>query len=354
MTDLMETDDMVTTILKEKGGKKLSGMSVLCPERPLDQVNDLGNLLGFEANELSENPDEDFIKSRTRDNLQLLVNELWGLETERVEDAIVVSLPAPSTRIPREKPLPKEKPLTKWESFAKSKGIVNKKKKESRLIWDDAVREWVPRFGYKKAQAEVKKTWVMEMKGNAPDNEDPFEKATEEKRERVAKNEIHRLRNLARAKNVKVPSVKEAVLPKTSARKSSAKELSHAADLARRSTASLGVFQEKLASKVEKNVKKVPTGRKRKFDALVNDKEKDRSLSILDKMSNKRATLNVSKAVGKQIYNEESERSSEKKSGKGGKKVGGAKRRGGSGPKRRGGGGPMAKGRKGGKDVKKR
>ncbi|QQP40068.1 Ribosome biogenesis regulatory protein [Caligus rogercresseyi] len=71
MTDLMETDDMVTTILKEKGGKKLSGMSVLCPERPLDQVNDLGNLLGFEANELSENPDEDFIKSRTRDNLQV-------------------------------------------------------------------------------------------------------------------------------------------------------------------------------------------------------------------------------------------------------------------------------------------
>ncbi|QQP40067.1 Ribosome biogenesis regulatory protein [Caligus rogercresseyi] len=54
----------------------------------------------------------------------------------------------------------------------------------------------------------------MEMKGNAPDNEDPFEKATEKKRERVAKNEIHRLRNLARAKNVKVPSVKEAFSPK--------------------------------------------------------------------------------------------------------------------------------------------
>ncbi|CAB4063080.1 RRS1 [Lepeophtheirus salmonis] len=239
---------------------------------------------GFEANEIPVNPDDDFIISRTRDNLQILINELWSLETERVEDAIVVVLPPPISKIPREKPVPKEKALTKWESYAKTKGIV--KKKKSRL----------------KAQAEVKKTWVMELKGNAPDSEDPFEKAAEEKRERIAKNEIHRLRNLARAKNVKIPSVREAVLPKTAARKSSAQELSRAAELAQKSTASLGKFQEKLSSKVEKN---------------------DRSLSILDKMNNKKSQLNVSKAVGKQIHAEETERSASKKtSGKGGKKGG--------------------------------
>uniref|UniRef100_A0A0K2U6W8 Ribosome biogenesis regulatory protein n=1 Tax=Lepeophtheirus salmonis TaxID=72036 RepID=A0A0K2U6W8_LEPSM len=319
MMEAMETDDLVSSILKNNS-KKSKGLSVLCPDRPLDQINDLGNLLGFEANEIPVNPDDDFIISRTRDNLQILINELWSLETERVEDAIVVVLPPPISKIPREKPVPKEKALTKWESYAKTKGIV--KKKKSRLVWEDAVREWVPRFGYKKAQAEVKKTWVMELKGNAPDSEDPFEKAAEEKRERIAKNEIHRLRNLARAKNVKIPSVREAVLPKTAARKSSAQELSRAAELAQKSTASLGKFQEKLSSKVEKNVKKTP-GKKRKFDALVNDTEKDRSLSILDKMNNKKSQLNVSKAVGKQIHAEETERSASKKtSGKGGKKGG--------------------------------
>nr|ACO15236.1 Ribosome biogenesis regulatory protein homolog [Caligus clemensi] len=261
MTELMETDDLVSNILKERGGQKSLGGSVLCPERPIDQVNDLGNLLGAETNELPEVIDEEFIKSRTRDNLQILVNDIWCLETSRVEDAIVVSLPVPITRLPREKPLPKEKPLTRWEAYAKSKGIVNNKSKKSRLLWDDSVREWVPRFGYKKAQAEVKKTWIMELKGNAPDSEDPFEKAAQEKRERIAKNEIHRMRNLARAKNVKVPSVKEAVLPKTTSRKASANELSKAAELAKRSTASLGVFQEKLSTKMEKNVKKYPVRR---------------------------------------------------------------------------------------------
>jgi hypothetical protein len=34
---------------------------------------------------------------------------------------------------------------------------------------------------------------------------DPFEKATEEKRERVAKNELQRLRNIAKAKKVTLP-----------------------------------------------------------------------------------------------------------------------------------------------------
>ena len=32
------------------------------------------------------------------------------------------------------------------------------------MVWDDVVKDWVPRFGYKKAKAEVEKNWAMEWK----------------------------------------------------------------------------------------------------------------------------------------------------------------------------------------------
>merc|ERR1711997_1171787 len=133
-------------------------------ERPLDQENDLGNLLGSEVNEfqLSEENLEDELKARARDNCQLLLNELWTLPTERVEEAIVANLPPPKSLIPREKPVPVPKPPTKWEQYAKEKGIT--KQKKSKMVWDDVVKEWIPRFGYKKAKAETEKNWVMEYK----------------------------------------------------------------------------------------------------------------------------------------------------------------------------------------------
>ena len=51
--------------------------------RPLDQENDLGNLLGSEVNEfqLSDENIEDELKARARDNCQLLLNQLWTLPT---------------------------------------------------------------------------------------------------------------------------------------------------------------------------------------------------------------------------------------------------------------------------------
>ena len=133
--------------------------------RPLEQENDLGNLLGVEVNDIdfeNENIDAQ-LKKRARDNCQLLLNEIWKLPTERVEEAIVAVLPRGTSTIPREKPIPIPKPPTKWEKYAKEKGIENKKKK-SRMVWDDVVKEWVPRFGYKKAKAEVEKNWAMEWK----------------------------------------------------------------------------------------------------------------------------------------------------------------------------------------------
>ena len=122
--------------------------------------------MGIEVNEfeLSDDNKEEQIKARARDNCQLLFNEIWKLPTERVEDAIVAILPPPTFTLPREKPCPKPKPPTKWEQYAKEKGI--QKKKKTKLVWDDVVKEWVPRFGYKKAKAETEKNWLMEYKVN--------------------------------------------------------------------------------------------------------------------------------------------------------------------------------------------
>jgi len=31
-------------------------------------------------------------------------------------------------------------------------------------VWDDVVKNWIPRYGYKKAKAEEEKNWMMEYK----------------------------------------------------------------------------------------------------------------------------------------------------------------------------------------------
>merc|ERR1711920_845661 len=71
---------------------------------------------------------------------------------------------------------------------------------------------------------------------------------------------------------------------------------------------------------LEKKVK--PTqGKKRKFDALVNNDEKARSLKVLEQLHSKKEKLDVTKAVGRKIYSDENEQSEDKKQ-KQGKKGG--------------------------------
>jgi hypothetical protein len=32
------------------------------------------------------------------------------------------------------------------------------------MVWDDVVKNWVPRFGYKKVKVEQEKNWMMHYK----------------------------------------------------------------------------------------------------------------------------------------------------------------------------------------------
>jgi len=303
----------------EEAAKAESLAAPVTVEKPLALELDLGNMLAIDNNQIDpaqlDSPEK--LLALARDNAQLLLNAIWDLETVKVEDAVTAKLPPPSYVLPREKPVPKPKTLTKWEKYAKEKGI-DKKKKKDRLVWDDVVQKWIPQFGYKKAQAEAEKNWAIPVKHNADPNEDPYEKLAEDKREKVAKNELQRLRNLARTKNISLPSPGVGPVSKETSSKALSKsdDLKNAAEIVKTSNASLGKFQESLDKKLENNSK--VKGKKRKFESntVDNASEQKRSLNILESITNKSARIDIDAAVNKQIYREDQARKTEKGKGK--------------------------------------
>ena len=75
----------------------------------------------------------------------------------------MLNLPAPTTPLPREKPLPLEKRETKWERFARKKGIIKKSKNESKLVYDEEKGDWVPKWGYRGRKKDDEGDWIVEV-----------------------------------------------------------------------------------------------------------------------------------------------------------------------------------------------
>ncbi|XP_014274001.1 ribosome biogenesis regulatory protein homolog [Halyomorpha halys] len=312
MTDIIkkmvETDQTDVNIIKFTDNTCKS----IQVEKLLDLQLDLGTLLAIDTNDLNnkeiQSTKDQYLKTLARDNTQILLNSIWELPTEKIENNIVAKLPKSKFILPREKPAPKPKPLTKWQTYAKEKGIKTTKK--SRVTWDDVLNKWVPRYGYKKAKAEKEKDWIIEVPGNVDPYTDMFEKKSSIKQEKVAKNEFQRLRNIAKAKKTKVPSMG---LPPTP--KMTAKQLNTAAQVANVSTASLGKFQPRLSKEKNLNKSSVLTVKKRKFPAPTKDEEYNRNLKLADSLLNKKPKLNLEKAVNREIYDQETSASERKKGG---------------------------------------
>lgn len=282
-------------------------------DKLLDLQLDLGTLLAIDTNDLDtkqlRSGKDDYLKKLARDDTQLLLNALWELPTERVENNIVAKVPKPTFIIPREKPVPKPKPLTKWEQYAKEKGITTKKK--SKLTWDEVLKKWVPRYGYKKSKAEKEKDWIIEVPNSVDPYTDMFEKKATIKQEKVAKNEFQRIRNIAKAKNIKVPSMGLAPTPKPTA-----KQLNTAAQVANVSTASLGKFQPRLSKEKHLSKASILQKRKRKLPAPTKDEEYNRNLKIVDSILNKKPKLDLDKAVNREIFHQQTSAAEQKKEGK--------------------------------------
>lgn len=216
---------------------------------------------------------EGYLQSTARDGAQTLIAALFSLPTTSSDDGPVAQLPPPTTLLPRAKPLPKPKPLTKWEQFAKAKGISHKKRDKKE--WDEEKQDWVDRWGWKGANKKTETQWLTEVPANAgtllrPDllqtnffdrssftdaDFNPAQKAREERKARVAKNERQQQQNLARAQG----SSSTAPVPNEHRKR----EIERTVATTRASTASMGKFDRKLEG--EKKLK----GIKRKVRPLV-------------------------------------------------------------------------------------
>ena len=114
---------------------------------------DLGNLAAFhpapvDAEEFRSDPDGACLELASRIT-QSLVARIFQLPVEPSAVGPIAQLPAPTTQLPRSKPLPKPREPTRWEKFAQQKGI--QKRKGTKLVYDEHNQEWRRRFGYNRA-----------------------------------------------------------------------------------------------------------------------------------------------------------------------------------------------------------
>ena len=132
-------------------------------EKPTPFTFDLGHLLTIDPNPLPREPNEDDLAATARDAAQAFIGQiLTTCEIKSTSDGVHVLLPAPTTQLPREKPIPADKEPTKWELFAKKKGIQDKKR-DGKMVYDEASGEWVPKWGYKGKNKDGENDWLVEV-----------------------------------------------------------------------------------------------------------------------------------------------------------------------------------------------
>ncbi|OAL06769.1 RRS1-domain-containing protein [Phaeosphaeriaceae sp. SRC1lsM3a] len=141
----------------------ISGRLPITVNKPTPFTFDLGNLLANDPNPIESTPTEELLTSTARDAAQALINQLLSTcQIKSDSEGVHLVLPAPSTPLPREKPIPAAKEPTKWERFAAKKGIKDKKR-DGKLVYDDASGEWVPKWGYKGKNKEAENEWLVEV-----------------------------------------------------------------------------------------------------------------------------------------------------------------------------------------------
>uniref|UniRef100_A0A182TTF9 Ribosome biogenesis regulatory protein n=1 Tax=Anopheles melas TaxID=34690 RepID=A0A182TTF9_9DIPT len=317
--------DIVKEVLQQQQ-QNLQKYKPITVEKALEPTIDVGHMLVSDPNYYDEEQmkadREKYVLDLTRDNVQLLINSIWQLPTERVEESIVAKLPPPKAPLPRARKLPVPKPLTKWEEFAKKKGI--KKRTRDKKVFDPVLDKWVPTYGYQRYKAEKEKDWVLEVPQNDP-YRDMFKEKRDLRLERVAKNEVARMKNIARAKKIATPRT-GFVGPETA----SAKQLITASNIVKASTASVGVFQESLPNEKQARglgVKELMPGEKRKKKVSTVAGEKRRNLEIVNKVLNKKPKIDIDRAISLQKAEARAEREAEEGGEDGGrtKKKGGKK-----------------------------
>lgn len=159
-------------------------------------IYDLKHMAAYDISPVSAGTD---LAAYSRDSVQLLVNKLFALPRNKGDEGTLVSLPAEGVfRLPRSKPIPKEKPKTRWQKFMEERNM--KKKKRSRLVFDEIEGDWKPRWGYnsiKKSQQNA--NWVQEVGDRDDPNQNPFDQEKAEQRLLKARQKMREVRNKVEA-----------------------------------------------------------------------------------------------------------------------------------------------------------
>ncbi|CDK25660.1 unnamed protein product [Kuraishia capsulata CBS 1993] len=182
-------------------------------EKPIPVAYDLGNMAVFDPNPLEHTKLTDssevntYLKDVTRDNVQLLLNQILSLPLKTTTDSssgqnatmTLINLPNPSTPLPREKAIPKAKEPTRWELFAAKKGI-KAKGKDGKMVYDEDAGEWAPKWGYGGKNKKVDDQWLVEVEDEVKDTSkeliDPRSLRRDERKKLIKKNELQHKRNL--------------------------------------------------------------------------------------------------------------------------------------------------------------
>lgn len=146
------------------------------------------------------------------------------------------------------------------------------------MVYDEERQEWVPRWGYKGKNKDKEEQWIHEVPNNAgacprpttpledrlahvrarsiDPNFDPRAAAKQERKARSLKNESQRLQNLQRVAANAAQQV-QASTQRASQRDVRRQEIEHTLKASKKSTASLGKFDDKLKGEGrEKNIKR--------------------------------------------------------------------------------------------------
>ncbi|KAI8935764.1 hypothetical protein NX059_007284 [Plenodomus lindquistii] len=172
--------------------------------KPTPFTFDLGNLLANDPNPVPAAADEETLTATARDAAQALINQLLSTcEIKSTSEGVHLVLPAPTTPLPREKPIPAAKEQTKWERFAAKKGIKDKKR-DGKLVFDDEKQEWVPKWGYKGKNKDGDNQWLVEVdeKKEASTGEAHDQRADgrRERKERIRRNERKQRANASKSR----------------------------------------------------------------------------------------------------------------------------------------------------------
>ncbi|KAK4166669.1 ribosomal biogenesis regulatory protein [Cladorrhinum sp. PSN259] len=179
--------------------------------KPTPYTFDLGYLLANDPNPASipsaPSELEPTLTSIARDGAQVLINQLLTTcAITSTKDGVLLSLPAPHTALPREKPVPQAKPETKWQAFAKRRGIKPKTREQRRnLQYNTEKGEFERKWGYKGANKAGQDDAIIEVPFNSVKEQERKEGTSirgdkrREIREKIKRNERLQRRNQRRA-----------------------------------------------------------------------------------------------------------------------------------------------------------